>query len=186
MWRQSHRRLNEVKETYAMAITADDLTRQIGLLRSDPGKYLDLADEFIRQNPSDPYGYFKRHQIHKALGQPALALADITRAVGLAPTCGYFEDHGWMQRDLGQYQKAIEDFDRAEALDPEEWADGFGHLIRAECHARLGNERAALVDCAKLRDDHWTPGPFGLPAGNKHEVAVELRRLAAAARQSRS
>ena len=65
---------------------------------------------------------------------------------------------------------------RAEAVDPQGWYGGFGRLFCAECHARLGNERAALEDCAALRDDHWTPGLLGAPAGSKQEVAYELRR----------
>ena len=53
----------------------------------------------------------------------------------------------------------------------------------ADCHARLGNLEAALADCAALRDDHWTPGVFGAPAGTKAEVTAEIRRLALALRR---
>ncbi len=35
----------------------------------------------------------------------------------------------------------------------------------------------SLADCATLRDDHWTPGVCGAPAGNKDEVTEEIRRL---------
>ena len=87
-------------------------------------------------------------------------------------------------RALKRYREALDDYNRAEATDTEEWRGGFGRLYRAECHARLGNEKAALEDCAALRDDHWTPGHLGI-AGNKQEVAEELRRLARQARKPR-
>lgn len=61
---------------------------------------------------------------------------------------------------------------------------GFGPLFRADCHARLGDEAAALADCETMPDDHWTPGLFGTPVGTKQEVAAELRRRAAAAREN--
>jgi len=82
---------------------------------------------------------------------------------------------------LGRYQEAIESYKRSEALDPTQWIGGFGPLFRADCHARLSNEAAALADCDTMLDNHWTPGLFGTPAGTKQEVAAELRRRAAAA-----
>ena len=50
-------------------------------------------------------------------------------------------------------------------------------------HARLGDEEAALADCAKLLDEHWTPGIFDTPRGDKQEVTARIRVLAAAARR---
>ena len=86
-------------------------------------------------------------------------------------------------RQLGEYRKAIDDFDRSDALDAKGFVDSWGPLFRADCHARLGNEEAALADCARLADDHWTPGIHGSPAGNKQEVIAEIRRRAVAARR---
>src|SRR5579883_1938939 len=57
-----------------------------------------------------------------------------------------------------------------------------GLLYRADCHARLGDEAAALAYCARLPDDFWTPGVYDAPAGSKAEIADELRRIAAKAR----
>ncbi len=164
-----------------MTVTYDDLLQQFTLLRSDPARFLALTEQFIAQNPSDSSGYFTRHQIRMRLEEPQRALEDINRAIALEPGATQIECRGWVYRHLGDYRKAIEDFDRAEALDPEDWAGGFGFLIRAECHARLGNKHAALADCARLPEDHWTPGSFGLPAGNKADVAAALQRLADAA-----
>jgi hypothetical protein len=47
----------------------------------------------------------------------------------------------------------------------------------------VGDEASALDCCARLPDNHWTPGLDGAPAGNKAEVAAELRRIAAEARR---
>jgi len=41
----------------------------------------------------------------------------------------------------------------------------------------------ALDCCARLPEDFWTPGLDGAPAGNKAEIAAELRRIAAAAQR---
>jgi hypothetical protein len=89
---------------------------------------------------------------------------------------------GGVLHAMGQYREAIVCLNRCERMEPERWAEALGPLIRADCHARLGNEAAALADCDTLSDDHWTPGMFSLPAGNKQEVAAELSQRAAAAR----
>lgn len=69
--------------------------------------------------------------------------------------------------EMGRFAEALRDLDAAQAMEPEEWVDCWGPYFRADCHARLGNEAAALADCADLPDDHWTPGVEGAPAGNK-------------------
>jgi len=56
-------------------------------------------------------------------------------------------------------------------------------LYEADSHAHLGDEASALDCCSRLPENHWTPGLDGAPAGNKAEVAAELRRIAAAARR---
>ncbi len=165
-------------------VTHDDLTQNFHLLRSDPAKFLELADELVRQNPKDHRAYFRRHWPLALLGQHDLALADLDQAISLEEHYGHREARGDLLRDMGRLPEAIDEYDRAESMDPEAWLGGFGPLFRADCHARLGNLEAALADCATLRDEHWTPGMNGTPAGNKEEVAAELRRRATAARKS--
>lgn len=165
-------------------VTADDLTNQIGLLHADPQKYLELVERYIQQNPSDPHGYFARHQAWMRLDKPELALEDLNRELDLVVKESVFECRGEVHRYMGRYEEAVGDFNRAETLDREEWEGGFGLLFRADCQARLGNEAAALADCLRLPDNHWTPGHFNLPPGNKEEVADWLRRMAAWARGS--
>jgi tetratricopeptide (TPR) repeat protein len=116
------------------------------------------------------------------LGHPERALADLDKSIELENRPAPHEARGRVLQDLGRYREAIEAYDRCERLDPTQWKGGFGPLFRADCHARLGDEAAALADCETMPDDHWTPGLFGAPAGTKSEVAIELRRRAVAAR----
>jgi tetratricopeptide (TPR) repeat protein len=166
-------------------ITPEDLERNFDLLRYEPEKYLAMAEELVRTDPDSPDGYWSRYQARARLQQYELALADLNKVLSLEEKWIIYESRGNVLRALGRYQDALEDFNRAEALDPADWGGGFGHLFRADCYARLGNEKAALEDCAALRDDHWTPGLLGAPAGDKIQVTAEIRRLVAKARRPR-
>ena len=162
-------------------VTHEDLSAQFKLRDTDPQKYLELADQLVEQNPSDSSAYFSRHQAWTRLGRYDRALVDLDKSLSIEPHYVTYRARGNLLRKLGRYREAIEDFNRSEALMPEVWSIQFGPLFRAECHARLGNEEAAMADCASLPDDHWTPGLHGAPAGDREEVAAELRRLAAKA-----
>jgi tetratricopeptide (TPR) repeat protein len=107
--------------------------------------------------------------------------------IELNPDMVSFISRGEVYRHLGEYEKALDDFDRGEALDPQQWQDDvFGLYYQADTHARLGNDSAALACCARLPDDFWTPGIHGAPAGGKAQVADTLRRMAADARRKRA
>lgn len=166
-------------------ITHDDVDRQFHLLRSDPERFLELTNKLVEQHPTDANAYFVRHQAWSRLGCFDLALADLDTSLGLENHFVTHDARGKVLRDLGRYREAIDAYNRSERMDPIQWRGGFGALFRADCHARLGDETAALADCETMPDDHWTPGMFDLPAGNKQEVAAELRRRAAAVRAGR-
>ena len=88
------------------------------------------------------------------LGEPQRALDDLDVVIQLNPQPVAFWSRGEVYRLIGEYEKALEDFDRAEQIDPAQWTeDAFGLLVQADCHARLGNEAAALACCARLHDD---------------------------------
>jgi hypothetical protein len=71
-------------------------------------------------------------------------------------------------------------------MDPADWAhEAFGPLYQADCHARLGDEEKAMAYCARLPSDFWTPGLEGAPAGDKTQIADQLRQIAADARRAR-
>jgi tetratricopeptide (TPR) repeat protein len=166
-------------------ITHDDVDRHFHLLRSDPEKFLELTNKLVGQHPADANAYFVRHQAWSRLGCLDLALADLDKSLSLEDHPLTHDARGKTLRGLGRYREAIDAYNRSEQMDRVEWRGGFGPLFRADCHARLGNEAAALADCATLPDDHWAPGMFGLPAGNRQEVAAELCRRAAAAHNRR-
>ena len=148
------------------------------LLRSDPEKFLAMVQDHIRRYPRDPIGYFQRHHAWEKLGRKDLALKDLDYSLELEPHWATFLSRGCLLRGMGRYEDAIADLNRAETADPEVWPTAFGPLYRADCYARLGNEAAALADCAQLPEDHWTPGVFGTPAGNKHEVTTKIGEIA--------
>ena len=157
------------------------------LLRSDPRHYLQIVNEWIAENPRNSHAYFSRHLAWMKLAQPLRALDDLNMVIQLAPKPVAFWTRGEVYRHVGEYEKALEDFDRAEAIDPEGWEKDIvlGLLDPADAHARLGNEAAALACCARLPDDFWTPGLGGAPSGGKAEIADKLRQIAADARRNR-
>jgi tetratricopeptide (TPR) repeat protein len=167
----------------ANEITNDDIDRQFYQLLKDPERFLELANQLVEQHPDDQMSYFTRHQAWKQLGLLDLALADLDRSLALEDDHAIHGTRGDLLHAMGRYQEAINEYNRSEQMNPEQWIGSFGPLFRADCYARLGDEAAALADCGTMSDDHWTPGLFGTPAGNKQEVATELRRRAAAARR---
>lgn len=154
------------------------------VLRSDPQRYLDIVNKWIVENPKNSHAYYDRHLGWMQIGEPQRALEDLNRVIERDPDPTAFKARGDVYRYLGEYQKALEDYAHGEAMDPDQW-DSFGSLYQADSHARLGDEAAALAYCARLPDDHWTPGMRGAPAGDKAAVADALRRIAAEARRRR-
>jgi hypothetical protein len=85
------------------------------------------------------------------IGEPRRAIEDLNKALELDQEPVAFCSRGEVYRHLGEYEKALEDFHRGEAIDPAEWKDAaFGLLYQADCHARLGHEAEALACCARL------------------------------------
>jgi tetratricopeptide (TPR) repeat protein len=154
------------------------------VLRSDPQRYLSIVNRWIQNNPDNSHAYFDRHFAWMKIGEPHRALEDLNKVIELSPQPAAFRSRGEVYRHLGEYTKALADFDHAEALNPAQWDEtAFGLLYQADCYARLGNEASALAQCARLPDDFWTPGLNGAPAGDKGQVAEQLRRVAAAAQR---
>jgi tetratricopeptide (TPR) repeat protein len=163
-------------------MTAEDIHELYQVLRRDPRLFLQLAQEYIQRYPGDPSGYGTRADAWCVLGHLDRALEDVNTSLGLKANPWAFDSRAEIYRQLGRYQEAIEDYNRFEAMAPEEWRGSFAPLYRADCHACLGNEAAALADCELLPDDHWTPGMHDTPAGNKEAVIAEIKRRARAAR----
>jgi tetratricopeptide (TPR) repeat protein len=156
------------------------------LRRSDPQRYIHIANGWIKENPDNSDAYFGRHIAWLNMGEPRRALEDLSKVIELAPDPVGYRSRGDVYRHLGEYEKALEDYDHGEALDPAQWEDvGFGLLNQADRHARLGDEPAALACCGRLPEDFWTPSVQGAPAGGKSDTADRLRLLAAEARRGR-
>jgi tetratricopeptide (TPR) repeat protein len=157
------------------------------ILRSDPQRYLGIVNNWINENPKNSHAYFERHLGWMRIGEPRRALEDLHKMIELDPEPVAFRSRGEVYRHLGEYAKALEDFDRGEAIDPKQWDhDAFGLYYQADTHARLGNDNAALSCCARLPDDFWTPGIHGAPRGGKADIADQLRHIAAQARRKRT
>ena len=155
------------------------------LRRADPQRFLEVINEWLQENPKNFRPYLSRHFVWSDLGRAAARArrsgqGHRTRSI----TSEHFAARGRIYRQLGEHANAMADFHRGEAIDPKEWeAQAITLLYQADSHAHLGDEASALDCCARLPNDHWTPGLDGAPAGNKAEVAAELRRIAADARR---
>ena len=163
-------------------MTQEEIDHEFQFYRTDPQKFWELTNQRVELHPDGPRAYFGRHQAWARLGRLDLALSDLDKSLSLQEDPVTHEARGGILRRLGRYREAIDAYNRAEQMDPIDWRGGFGPLYRADCYAQLGEEAAALADCETMPDDHWTPGMFGVPAGNKQQVAAELRRRAAEAR----
>jgi tetratricopeptide (TPR) repeat protein len=165
--------------------TPEEVLELHKILRKDPQRYLQIANEWIRENPKSSHAYYGRHQAWMKIGEPHRALDDLHKAIELAPRQAAFEARGDVYRHLGEYERALEDYQTGEEIDSAMWAGGYGLLFQADCHARLGDEAAALACCARMPDDFWTPGIDDTPAGDKAAVAHRLRVIAAETRSQR-
>lgn len=149
---------------------------EMQLLWTDPAKYVAMKSEEIARDPHNADAFFSRHQGWLWLGKLDEALADINAAIALKQNSMRYVSRGLVWCRIGRYRDALDDFDRAEAFDPQEWPDLWGPLYQADCHSRIGNEAEAIAACEKLKDDFWSPGLDGTPAGNKQEIIAEVRR----------
>lgn len=164
-------------------MTGEDIHQLYRILRTDPHRFLQLAQEYIRRFPEQPEGYDTRGDAWEALGYLDRALQDFSASLSRRPSTFRLERRARVFRRLGRYQEAIDDFNRSEAMAPDQWGETFAPLYRADCHACLGNTEAALADCERLSSDHWTPGMDNTPSGNKEAVIEEIKRRARAARR---
>jgi tetratricopeptide (TPR) repeat protein len=101
--------------------TAEEVKVLHNLLRSDPRHYLQIVNEWIEENPRNSHAHFDRHMAWMKLGDPQRAIADLDMVVQLDPKPVAFWARGDVYRCVGEYEKALEDLGRAEAVDPAQW-----------------------------------------------------------------
>lgn len=168
--------------------TPDEVKALHDILRRNPLHYLEVVEGWLRENPNDRNAHIDRHFAWLNLDVRHRALADMSKAADLKPDEDVFLSRSEVFRHLGQYEAALDDFDRSERMMPGEWEDlGFGLLFQADCHARLDDEEKALACCDRLPEDFRTPGIFDAPGrrqnGDRAAVAPHRRRGASAARR---
>ena len=154
-------------------------------VKSDPRRALSICQNYLSTHPDDPLGLFYRSQAWERLGELQKALADHDRMVELDPDSHTYSMRGQLRHGMNDYAGAVADLTRARELDDYEWRTSFGPHFRADLLARLGRLEEALADCALIAEDHWMPGVFGLPSGDKAEFIAEVKRRALAAQQRR-
>jgi len=148
------------------------------LRRDDPQRFLQIVNNWLKEDPRNFRAYFKRHFVWSDMGQPRRALEDLDKVVELNPTQPAFFARGMVHRQLGDHENALVDFRRGEALGKEEWQKhAITLFFQADSYAHVGDEANALDCCARLPENFWTPGYEGAPGGGKAEIAEELRRL---------
>ena len=102
-------------------VTYEDLRTQLALLKTEPEKYLELADQFVRENPTHAGGYFSRHFAWKRLGKSEEALADLDTSSRLEPGAAIHVAKGALLHKLGRFAEAISEYNVLEAANAEEW-----------------------------------------------------------------
>jgi tetratricopeptide (TPR) repeat protein len=166
--------------------TEQEILALHNLRRSDPRRYIQIANGWIRKNPRNADAYYGRHIAWSNLGELGRALDDINKSIELDSDPVSHFARARVYRRMGDHKKAIEDYERVKATHPvlseEDW---LSLLYKADSYARLGNEAAALACWKLLPNDIWTPGPNDAPPGNKTEIREELRRIAAEVRRKR-
>jgi tetratricopeptide (TPR) repeat protein len=160
------------------------LRKQFGRLYEDFIGFRALADDRIRRRPDDPNAWLLRHYAWSRHWYPDRAVADLDKALALQEHPMLHEARGMMLREARRYDEAIAEFDRAEALAPEDRARAYFRLYRADCLASLGDVEAVRADCARLPDGFRSVGHNEAPAGDKSEVTSLLERVALEIRQA--
>jgi WD40 repeat protein/tetratricopeptide (TPR) repeat protein len=121
----------ELKRSRAAGPSATMVHHLDALLASDP------AQESLR---------LERARLHLTLGNPALALPDLTAALtAQGESAPVLNDRGHVLAQLGRLEEARKDLDRAIALDPEE---GAYRLVRCLVRLRQKDPTGAAADYA--------------------------------------
>ena len=125
-----------------------------GLRRADPQRFLEVIDEWLRQNANNfrPYS----HGIsYGAIWASRGAHSTIwTRS----STSLHRRGHSAARQGLPvarRERECLSRFSCGEAIDPKEWeAHAIPLLYQADSYAHVGDEASALDCCARLPDDH--------------------------------
>jgi tetratricopeptide (TPR) repeat protein len=134
--------------TTGLAVAPDDphLRCLLARLELEEGRLAEAraaADAAVRADPGVAEAWATRAAIAFELGDPGLAVADLTRAIDIAPAPAVLFNRALAQQALGNWASAEADFTavlEAEPTEAEAWER------RAECRHRLGNADGADDD----------------------------------------
>lgn len=143
--------------------------------------YLDKAMDLKPDEPSVMLHY----AIHQFNHNDPNALALLDQAVASNPNhIDFLHTRALALTQLGEYKRAITDWDRVLAKKPRDWKH---RLERAKCRAKIGDIAGAVVDCeAALRGDkkndeacatlgqHLRIGHYWTESLTLHQMIIEL------------
>ncbi len=109
-------------------VTHADIDRLFHLLRTDPQKFMALANKLVEQHPTDRKAYFSRHWAWAHLDRSDLALADLDKSLALEDNFVTHRVKGRLLHSIGCYEEAIASLDRCERMEPERWTEALGPL----------------------------------------------------------
>ena len=103
------------------------------------------CSEVIREDPRAAWAYYSRGGANSAMGNTALAMADLTKAIELEPG----NEHYLIFRALlflhdNAFEHASADANKSIELNPK---SAEGYLVRAIIHGKSGNFEGAAQDC---------------------------------------
>ncbi len=141
---------DDSNESMKEPTTPEEVLALHKILHADPQRYLAIVNNWITENPTNSHAYFERHLGWMKIGEPRRAIEDLNKALELDQEPVAFCSRGEVYRHLGEYEKALEDFHRGEAIDPAEWKDAaFGLLYQADCPCAIrSRSRGACLLCA--------------------------------------
>ncbi|MEA5510402.1 tetratricopeptide repeat protein [Crocosphaera sp. UHCC 0190] len=105
---------------------------------------LEEVEKTIQENPNSAEAYLKRGLIRSHSQEDfAGAIADFTHVIDLEPSAEVYNYRGTAYFWLQQYQNALEDYQRAIALDQNL---AIAYYNRAYVYLELGNKAGAIAD----------------------------------------
>jgi len=119
-------------------------------LRGDESERVDQTiaqyDELIRVQPRNADAFYERGLLWAQRYEHDKAIADITKAIQLAPTAEMYNERGWSWQHKDEYEKAVADYSMAIKLNPR-FAAAYGN--RGVALMNRGQHAPALIDCDK-------------------------------------
>jgi serine/threonine protein kinase/tetratricopeptide (TPR) repeat protein len=147
------------------------------------GQTIKVWGKIIELHPDRYEAWHERASVHLQLKQWEKAIADLSRAIELAPTneaSGSYEARGTAYYWLERRDKALADFSKAIELNPSWWG---GWAWRGYLHREMEQWDKAVADCSKaleLKPTHsmsWRDRAFAYVKLNQPEKAVaDLRQ----------